>query len=110
MSRLEARSNAPAEPLQKKGKSDDSTSGNDPKAALRGKGYDTQVQMLAPEAPKSQKAEMQRLSEEMIRLAQRNAWTGVERAYQSILGLGIPPDGQIHKLAAEAARVSGDCA
>ncbi|MGF1626336.1 MAG: DUF4157 domain-containing protein [Alphaproteobacteria bacterium] len=59
-------------------------------------------------------AEVQRLSEEMSKLAAKNAWTGVTRAYEAIEALG--PDAfvqaqnpaDLHRLAAEAARNAGD--
>ena len=57
-------------------------------------------------------AEAIRLYEEIDRLAQKNAWSGVERNYRHLLQLevdwGIPVPLEQHLLAAEAARSMGD--
>ncbi len=53
-------------------------------------------------------SERQRLSAEMVRLAQRNAWSGVERAYTGILELGLEPSREQHLLGADSARDRGD--
>jgi hypothetical protein len=61
-----------------------------------------------------QKAEVFRLVEEMKKLAARNAWTGVDRAYKSIESMGedafelADKTAGIHRLGAEAARNLGD--
>lgn len=59
----------------------------------------------------SKEAEGHRLYEEMRKLAQRNAWSGVDRAYQSLIKLKLPsysPDA--HMLGAQASRTAGDIA
>lgn len=53
-------------------------------------------------------SERQRLSAEMVRLAQRNAWSGVERAYLGIVELGLEPSREQHLLGADSARDRGD--
>ncbi|MEO0603644.1 MAG: hypothetical protein AAF211_19550, partial [Myxococcota bacterium] len=52
-------------------------------------------------------AEYLRLSGEQTRLAQRNAWTGVERAYRSLLKTRCDLSAEQHQLAAESARMLG---
>ncbi len=63
-------------------------------------------------APKdAAEAEHTRLAEEMRRLAKRNQWRGVEKAYQAMLELqeqGVELTYQDHFLAAQAARALGD--
>lgn len=72
----------------------------------------TPDQTPAPDATTTDaaSAEHQRLSAEMARLAQRNAWEGVERSYQRILELGVDPSFDDLVLASEAARHRGDIA
>ncbi len=54
-------------------------------------------------------AEHVRLGEEMERLSKRNAWKGVEAAYQDMLGLnGVELTYDDHFLAAQAARALGN--
>lgn len=53
-------------------------------------------------------AEYERLSQEMTRLASRNAWEGVERSYQDLLETTIPPTAEEHHLGAQAAAKLGD--
>lgn len=61
-----------------------------------------------------QKAEVKRLEEEMKKLAGRNAWTGVDRAYKHIESMGEDAfklagnTPGIHRLGAEAAKILGD--
>jgi len=55
-------------------------------------------------------AEYERLSQEMTQLASRNAWEGVERAYQDILETAIPPTAEEYHLGAQAAAKLGDVA
>lgn len=61
-----------------------------------------------------QKAEVKRLEREMEKLAGRNAWTGVDRAYKHIESMGEDAfklagnTPSIHFLGAEAARYLGD--
>ncbi len=52
--------------------------------------------------------EVHRLSMEMKRLAEKNAWIGVERSYWAILDLGMSPARDQHLLAADAALQRGD--
>jgi hypothetical protein len=53
-------------------------------------------------------AEVARLDHEMVRLAQKNRWTGVERSYQRLMTGGGDPAERTHVLAADAARHMGD--
>src|SRR5690606_35599656 len=53
-------------------------------------------------------AEYIRLSAEMKRLAERNAWEGVERTYERILATGVAPSYDDHFLAAQSSRSIGD--
>ena len=58
-----------------------------------------------------EKAEHRRLNEEMERLAQRNAWTGVERSFQELLALQEKGEVLTYDewhLGAQAARALGD--
>ena len=66
------------------------------------------------DAPVASASEVLRLAEEMKKLAARNAWTGVARAYEQIdamrpdgFALAADPVG-LHMLGAEAARNTGD--
>ena len=52
-------------------------------------------------------AERLRLEEEMKRLAQRNAWAGVERKYNELLALNIDLPFDDHQVGAQAARSLG---
>jgi len=52
-------------------------------------------------------AEKLRLAEEQKKLASRNAWTGVERAYEAMLETKCELDFEEHFLGAESARVLG---
>jgi hypothetical protein len=64
---------------------------------------------LCPDTAHAQdpRAERLRLSEEMKKLAQRNAWTGVERKYEELLALGIDLPAEDHLLGAQGARFLG---
>ena len=53
-------------------------------------------------------AEQVRLLEEMGRLVQRQAWSGVERYYQELIGLGVTIDAESYVQGAHAARGLGD--
>jgi hypothetical protein len=59
-------------------------------------------------------AEVERLYDEMTKLARKNAWSGVDRAYRQIEEMGPDPfsvardPGNMHFLASEAARMLGD--
>ncbi len=55
-----------------------------------------------------EQAEHVRLSEEMRKLAQRNAWKAVEADYQRTVELKIQPSYKDYMLGAEAARALGD--
>lgn len=60
------------------------------------------------EAKKDKDAELERLSQDMERLAKRNAWTGVVRKYREALELDVPILPWLHMLAFEAARNQGE--
>lgn len=53
-------------------------------------------------------AERTRLEDELVRLAQRNTWSGVERTYQRLVALDVELRPQDHYLAAQAALARGD--
>lgn len=53
-------------------------------------------------------SEVTRLTQEITRLAQKNAWTGVERTYGQLVSYGLPIDPGVHLTAAEAARSAGN--
>ena len=54
-------------------------------------------------------AELTRLIDDLERLSERQAWTGVERRYEQILALeGVIPPAYVHIQAAYSARVTGD--
>lgn len=66
------------------------------------------------ETPEVSQAEVQRLSEEMNHLAEKNAWTGVDRTYRQLETLGdgafalARDPAALHFLGAQAARNLGD--
>jgi len=49
-----------------------------------------------------------RLGSELVKLAQRNTWSGVERTYRSLVALGVPLTPQQHLLGAQAALTTGE--
>ena len=53
-------------------------------------------------------AETVRIQSELERLTRRNAWKGVERAYQDLLALGVPLRAIDHLSGEQAARIRGD--
>lgn len=53
-------------------------------------------------------AEYERISQEMSSRASRNAWEGVEQAYEALLETGIPLTADEHHLGAQAANARGD--
>jgi hypothetical protein len=53
-------------------------------------------------------AEVARLEEELVKLAQRNTWTGVDRTYRRLLEVGASLPAQDHYLGAQAALGRGD--
>lgn len=69
-------------------------------------------------SPALQSAEVVRLTEEITKLAQRNAWTGVEKAYKTLEAMGdeafnLIPDGLggaagVHQLGAQASWIFGE--
>lgn len=68
-------------------------------------------QAQAQEAPsEAARAEYVRLSREMQRLAERNAWSGVERTFRNILDNGTDPSQQDWIYAAQSAKQTGDVA
>jgi hypothetical protein len=54
------------------------------------------------------RAEYQRLSEEIEKLVAKNAWVGVEKAYVALLATGVQPSFTDHVSGAHAARALGD--
>lgn len=56
----------------------------------------------------AKQAEYIRLSQELEKLATRNAWAGVERTYGLIVQTGVTPSFQDHVFGAHAARAVGD--
>jgi len=55
------------------------------------------------------KAEAHRLSQEMTKLAERNAWSGVARAYAALVAVpGVEVDVDQHLLGAHASQSAGD--
>ncbi|MBA2320910.1 MAG: hypothetical protein H0V89_07135 [Deltaproteobacteria bacterium] len=54
------------------------------------------------------RAEYQRLSEEMEKLVAKNAWMGVEKAYVQLVATGVSPSFADHVSGAHAARALGD--
>jgi hypothetical protein len=67
------------------------------------------AQVLVPVVAHAQDktAERLRLEEEMKKLAQRNAWSGVERKYGELMELDIPLPQDDHLLGAQSARYLG---
>lgn len=64
---------------------------------------------VAPLSPAAAEAECLRLREELQALARKNAWSGVERTYLSMLALGAAPlRGADHHAGAQAAAARGD--
>ena len=59
-------------------------------------------------ASESDNAEYMRLSSDMHKLAQRNAWTGVERTFVSLQSTGVDPTFQDFMVGAQAAQALGD--
>ncbi len=64
--------------------------------------------MLTTAAHAADDPEVRRLAQSMDKLAQKNAWDGVERAYEQIEGLGGTSNRATVSLGAEAARNRGD--
>ncbi len=54
------------------------------------------------------RAEYVRLEQELEKLASRNAWSGVERTYTSLVATGLPLSFQDHLYGAQSARTVGD--
>jgi len=63
---------------------------------------------MALAATPAEVAEGERLSDEVQNLAKKGAWTGVERAYTSLIALPVEAPAKVHVLAAEAALQGGD--
>lgn len=55
-----------------------------------------------------EQAEFNRLSEELERLSQRSAWSGVERTYAALTATGIPLGFEHHLAGAHSARAAGN--
>lgn len=78
--------------------------------ALRLTGAVLTVALLAPTAALAQsadQAEAYRLEQEIKRLADRNAWAGVERAYEDLVKLDAQVSVEIHNIGAQSARFLG---
>lgn len=56
------------------------------------------------------KAEAQRLSDDLEKLAKRQVWTGVEKKYRDLVAIGVPLEQQDYLYGAYAARELGDVA
>ncbi len=56
------------------------------------------------------RGEYQRLSQELEKLASRNAWAGVERTYAALLATGVEPSFEDYLAGAHSARAIGDVA
>ncbi len=78
---------------------------NVPRAAL---GLAVAVLFAAPPTAAADEAEYRRISVEMSKLASKNAWSGVERQYGSLIELGDPIQYDELILGAQAARALGD--
>lgn len=61
-----------------------------------------------PASAQDPAAELRRLEGEIRTLAQKNAWSGVDRTYRAMVALEIPLPGADHALAAQAAIADGD--
>lgn len=53
-------------------------------------------------------AERKRLEDELVKLAQRNTWAGVDRTYRRLVDLGTELPSEDHLLGAQAAQSLGD--
>jgi len=71
-------------------------------------GYAQERGESRPEVSKESRAEADRLSGDIRTLSARQVWTGVDRKYGQALKLGAPLLGDIHLIAAYAARERGD--
>lgn len=60
------------------------------------------------EARADDTAEAARLGEELVRLAEKNSWTGVDRTYEQLLALDAPKSAAQHLIGGQAALVRGD--
>ena len=67
-----------------------------------------ETRQLSPSEVKEYTAEADRLSGEIRTLSGRQVWAGVERKYGQVSKLGVPVSGEIHLIAAYAARERGD--
>lgn len=65
---------------------------------------------VADVAVAADRGEYQRLTEEIARLAAKNAWGGVERTFQLLLATGAPLSFEDWLAGAQSARVVGDAA
>lgn len=66
------------------------------------------VTVYAALAQDSSSAERKRLEDELVKLAQRNTWTGVDRTYRRLIDLNVPLSAEDHLLGAHAAQRNGD--
>ncbi|TNE92298.1 MAG: hypothetical protein EP330_02225 [Deltaproteobacteria bacterium] len=83
---------------------------NAARLALRLTGAALVVALAAPTAALAQsadQAEAYRLEQEIKRLADRNAWAGVERAYEDLVKLDAQVSVEIHNIGAQSARFLG---
>jgi hypothetical protein len=53
-------------------------------------------------------AEAERLRDEIVRMAERNTWPAVDRAYRSLVALDVPMTAIDHLLGGQAAMAAGD--
>ena len=61
----------------------------------------------SPALAQAPSAEQNRLEIELLKLAQRNTWNGVDRTYRKLLDLGVALPPQDHYLAGRAALANG---
>ena len=71
-------------------------------------GYTQDSRVTDPARLKESTAEADRLSGEIRTLSARQVWAGVERKYGQAMKLGVPLSGEVHLVAAYAARERGN--
>lgn len=71
-------------------------------------GSDTTDGTAAAATDTAAQAEYIRLSQELEKLATRNAWPGVARTYDALIATGVPPKFEDHLIGAHGARALGD--
>ncbi len=65
------------------------------------------VPVTAQAQTAEEQAEAYRLQQEIERLSQRGAWSGVETKYEALLRLGVPPTRDTHLIGAQSAGTLG---